>query len=403
MVKQKMKRRNTLLIAFSFLVSMSVFSFSVSSVQAKSLTYIKEYSYQASELDSKATSRTVALAQVKKMLLEELGTYLVSESTVKDFELTKDHVSSLTAGIVMTVILDEKWDGKTYTLRVKMTADSDELIKSINSLRKNQSQDKDLMEIKEKTDEALRKIETIKKEMERAGADKTTEEKYVKALIELNSIDWYKKGYALRYTAKNNQEALKAFDKAIEVDPGNAKAYAARAAIYNEWGQYSKGLQESEKSVSLDRQLAWAFHTRGWAHVGMNHTAQAIADFNKAIELDPKFAWSYSHRSWAYFVRKDYQQALADADKAMQLDPEFYQAYFRKGKALDSLNNIQGAIKNFTKAIELNPEFSWSYLQRAYSLLKIAESDRAVDDFRKAAAMGNDQAKAYLTKKGLRW
>ncbi|MEN6374121.1 MAG: tetratricopeptide repeat protein [Smithella sp.] len=398
-----MKKRNTLMNVFSFFISLSVFLFSASSVQAKSLTYIKEYSYQASELDSKVTSRTVALAQVKKILLEELGTYLVSESAVKDFELTKDQVSSLTAGIVMTVILDERWDGKTYTLRVKMTADTEELIKSINSVRNNQSQAKDLSEIREKTDEALRKIEILKKEMERAGADRTTEEKYVKAVSELNSIDWYKKGYALRYTAKNNQEAMKAFDKVIEIDPGNAKAYAARAAIYNEWGQYSKGLKESEKAVSIDRQLAWAFHTHGWAHIGMNHTVQAIADFNKAIELDPQFAWSYSHRSWAYFLRKDYQQALADADKAVQLDPELYQAYFRKGKALAALNNIREAIKNFTKAIELNPEFSWSYLQRAYSFLKTAETSRAMDDFRKAAAMGNDEAKAYLTKKGIQW
>jgi Tfp pilus assembly protein PilF len=65
------------------------------------------------------------------------------------------------------------------------------------------------------------------------------------------------------------------------------------------------------------------------------------------------------------------------------------------------LNNIQDAIKNFDKAIELDPEFSWNFLQRGHAFLKIGERDRAAQDFKKAANMGNEQAQAYLQKKGI--
>ena len=37
-------------------------------------TYIREYTYKASEADSKLTSRTIALDQVKTILLQEIGT-----------------------------------------------------------------------------------------------------------------------------------------------------------------------------------------------------------------------------------------------------------------------------------------------------------------------------------------
>jgi hypothetical protein len=109
-------------------------------------------------MDSKLSSRTIALEQVKRLLLEELGTFLISETTIKDFQLTKDQISSLTAGIVMTVILDEKWDGKTYFLKAKVTTDTDELVRSIDKVRRNQEQSKDWEEMMKKAEEALKKM-----------------------------------------------------------------------------------------------------------------------------------------------------------------------------------------------------------------------------------------------------
>ena len=58
-------------ISLSFLVSM-VLWLSPLAASAKMLTYLKEYQYQASEVDSKLTCRTIAIEQVKRLLLEEL-------------------------------------------------------------------------------------------------------------------------------------------------------------------------------------------------------------------------------------------------------------------------------------------------------------------------------------------
>ena len=38
--------------------------------------YIREYTYNASEADSKLSSRTIALDQVKIILLQEIGTHI---------------------------------------------------------------------------------------------------------------------------------------------------------------------------------------------------------------------------------------------------------------------------------------------------------------------------------------
>ncbi|TAN60228.1 hypothetical protein EPN18_09020 [bacterium] len=51
---------------------------SATAVFAAEKIFIKEYTYQASEIDSKVTSRAIALEQAKRLVLEELGTYLIS-------------------------------------------------------------------------------------------------------------------------------------------------------------------------------------------------------------------------------------------------------------------------------------------------------------------------------------
>jgi len=47
------------------------FIFLTNTVSAETRTFIKEYTYQASEYDSKVTCRLLALEQVKRLLLEE--------------------------------------------------------------------------------------------------------------------------------------------------------------------------------------------------------------------------------------------------------------------------------------------------------------------------------------------
>jgi len=86
------------------IITVSIICFLITSntAYAKEIIVIKEYTYHAGDADSKVSSRAIALEQVKRLLLEELGTYLISETEVKDFKISKDQITTLTAGIVMT-------------------------------------------------------------------------------------------------------------------------------------------------------------------------------------------------------------------------------------------------------------------------------------------------------------
>jgi len=128
-----------------------LFVVSVNVAFASKVTFQKSYAYQASEVDSKVTCRAIALEQVKRRVLEELGTYLESITEVKNFQLTKDQIITLTAGIVSAEITDEKWDGKTYSLQARIVAEPDDIVKSIAALRNDRQKTIELEQTRKKS------------------------------------------------------------------------------------------------------------------------------------------------------------------------------------------------------------------------------------------------------------
>ena len=107
---------------------------------AENKTFIREYHYQAGESDSKISSRTKALTEVKRLLLEEIGVYLESYINYSE-EKTENHISSqflkkeieqISAGITETSILEENWTGVEYYIKAEITVDPDDVIRQLN-------------------------------------------------------------------------------------------------------------------------------------------------------------------------------------------------------------------------------------------------------------------------------
>lgn len=356
-----MKKYLIPIISLSFLVFSSL-------VSAETKTFVKEYSYQASEYDSKVSCRALALEQVKRLLLEELGTYLESETEVKNFQLTKDQIITLTAGIVRAEILDERWDGKTYSLKAKMAVDPSDVYKAIDNLRQDRQKAKELEETRKKADEALREVERLRKELEISKAGKTEQDQYTRAVNRLSATDWFEKGSAL-LIAGRNQEAKEAYTRAIELNP----------------------------------KYAWAYSDRGVAYLKLGDSRQALKEFNKAIELDPKFAGAYYNRGVVYDKLGDHRQAFRDYDKAIELEPKFATAYANRGAAYATLGDHRQAIKDYNKAIELDPKYAMAYYNRGIAYAALNDAPQATRDFKTAAKLGDKDAQDFLRSEGISW
>jgi tetratricopeptide (TPR) repeat protein len=230
---------------------------------AKSIAFQREYTYQASEADSKLSCRRIALEQVKRLLLEQVGTYLESQTEVKNFQLTKDQITTLTAGIVRAEPIAEKWDGKRYWLKAKIVIDPDEVAKSIDALRKDRKKTKELEELKNRAEQASREIELLRQKVDlfKGRLNPKQREVYNLAIKELEITDWFEKGNVF-YTSGNYEKAIEAFTTVIRLDSENSVAYRARGYAYYHNGQYENAMADFSDAMYLNPGDSAAYHAR---------------------------------------------------------------------------------------------------------------------------------------------
>jgi tetratricopeptide (TPR) repeat protein len=342
-------------IAFTILISFLFPPLTSHLALAGLVSFQKEYAYQASEYDSKVSCRALALEQVKRLLLEELGTYLESETEVKNFQLTKDQIVILTAGIVRAEVIDEWWDGKTYHLKAKITADPKDVANSIDKLRQDRQKTKELEETRKKADEALREVEKLKKELKIAKAGKAEQDQYNRAVIGLSANDWFEKGYALG-NAGRHQEAMEAYTRAIELNPKSALAYGNRGNAYGRLGDHQRAIRDVDRAIELNPKNALAFANRGRTYTRLRDYQQAIRDFDRAIELNPKYAAGYHSRGLAYYYSGKYQKALNDSNKVLEINSEDIIEYSSRGLIYARLGDYQKATNDLNKAISMDPD-----------------------------------------------
>jgi tetratricopeptide (TPR) repeat protein len=202
-------------------------SFIPNLTSAETKTFVKEYTYQASEDDNRNSSRTLALQEVKRLLLEELGTYLESFTEVISFLLTRDQIITLTAGIVKTEIVDGKWDGHTYWLKARIAADSAKVIESINTISQDHLKTKELEDTRRHADELLKENERLRNELATAKGDKRKKDKaaYDETIKALSAIEWVEKGKAFSAN-RQYSDAIDSYNKAIELDLKDERVYA---------------------------------------------------------------------------------------------------------------------------------------------------------------------------------
>jgi adenylate cyclase len=130
------------------------------------------------------------------------------------------------------------------------------------------------------------------------------------------------------YGAKNLQMAIRFGQRALEIDPHYARAWALIALCQTSLclrGQLQEsGLAAAEKALSLDPTLAEAHVARGRVLSDLGRYDEAIAEYGEALHLDPD-----SHEARFNFGRTckqfgDYQAAMEHYECASRLDEEDY-------------------------------------------------------------------------------
>ena len=164
-------------------------------------------------------------------------------------------------------------------------------------------------------------------------------------------------------------DALAAFDSAVETDPASPQARQRRALAHLRLGNFDKAVEDCDAGLRLDGKLTEAFYTRGEAEKQLGATDKAVADFSRALDRSPDCADILAARAKLY-----QQMAAADLQQSR--------------KWLDA------ALKDFDKALKIRPHDATCLLCRAEILLDAGDYQAAIDDCDKALALDPHLAEA---------
>jgi serine/threonine protein kinase/Flp pilus assembly protein TadD len=152
------------------------------------------------------------------------------------------------------------------------------------------------------------------------------------AATDVEAYDCYLRGRQLfhQFRRKGLEAARRHFGRAIEIDPGYARAHAGLADccyfLYQNWDPDPANL------------------------------AQADAASRKALELDPGLAEAHLSRGLVLSRTGAHEEACQEFETALRLDPRLFEAYYFFGRVCYARGDLAGAARLYEQACRLRPE-----------------------------------------------
>ena len=366
--------------------------------------FLREYTYQASEADSKITSRAIALEQVKRLLLEEIGMYLHAtiqsgeteiDGEVKD--LTAKQIEIISAGITETKIVDETWNGVTYYIKAEIIADENDVIERLDKVIADKEKTKQLEESNRKTNEAFDVIEKLKLQLAETIDENEKlriQAEYQQSSIDLSAEDWFQKGL-IAHEMQEYDKAIFFNKKVIEIDPEFQEAYMNIAVAFFRVDNIEKSIEYGKKAIEVNPEYVAAFNNLGILYAAIGNFDKAIECFKKAIEINPTHYITYENMGKAYGGKGDNDKSIECLRKAIEIDSDQTGAHYLMGAAYREKGNYDKAIECYKKAIEIDSEHSGAHCLLGLAYGEIGNYDKAIECLQKAIEIQPDDANTY--------
>jgi len=205
--------------------------------------------------------------------------------------------------------------------------------------------------------------------------------------------------------------AMPLYQRAVELDPNFAMAYARLGTIYSNLGQSELSEKNREKAFELrDRASEHEkLYIMSHYYVDSGQLDKGITALELYKQTYPRDSIPYNNLAVVYNQMGQYENALDNARQAVQLDPDSASGYSNVGFAYAGLNRLDEAKATFNQAIQRKiglaaahsslANIAWlqgdkNAMERELDLMKNdPQGDYIVNGFRSAVAASAGQLK----------
>jgi adenylate cyclase len=179
---------------------------------------------------------------------------------------------------------------------------------------------------------------------------------------DLEAYDYYQRGYAYfrAWGKENNAKAREMYERAIEIDPQYARAYAGLAIVHVRHWRYD-----------------WIEDTSGSLALSLEHARKAVA-------LDPDDYFSYWALGHAYLANGESDLSLTAYERALALNPNDPALLMEMVELLVSLGQAEQAVARAKTAMRRNPRHpDWYLWNLGWAQYFAEQHDEAVTTLQK--------------------
>jgi Flp pilus assembly protein TadD len=149
------------------------------------------------------------------------------------------------------------------------------------------------------------------------------------------------------------EEAIAAFQRAIELDPNAAAPHNGLGNVYRDLGRQEEAIAAFQRAIELDPTNAISHNGLGEVYRALGRLEEAIAAYERAIVIDPDFAYPYGGLAGVYRRIGNEHQSRRYLTKSRQLTKADDQAAWA---CLESIaGNVDAALAHLARALERAP------------------------------------------------
>ena len=168
------------------------------------------------------------------------------------------------------------------------------------------------------------------------------------------SAEWSNKGVALEEQSKYD-EAIKAYDEAIRMNPKNLEAWMNKGFVLDKQGKYDEAIKAYDGAIRMNPKNLEAWMNKGIVLDKQGKYDEAIVAYDEAIRLDPNDTFAWSNKASELQGQGKYDEAITAYDEVIRLNPNDALDWYEKGIALEEQSKYDEAIKAYDEAIRLDP------------------------------------------------
>ncbi len=174
--------------------------------------------------------------------------------------------------------------------------------------------------------------------------------------------DWlahYHRGVSLD-KLQREEEALKAFDESLSINPKYLLAHYGRGIILlHTLQQYKEALAAFDNVLAINPQDSLAHRNRGIALYQLQQNEDALEAFDQALKFKPQDCLSHYRRGIVLLTLQRNEDALEAFDQALKINPQDCLAHYQSGVILfHHLGRPKDALIALKKALKIHPDLA---------------------------------------------